>query len=83
METYTAKMVGCWADGAMGRDRVRARMARMVEACGASWELVDALLSAVGLLGGSEEQEALDLLNEHCVGCHFELAYGDLVLLAD
>lgn len=81
---FTRESVGCYADGGMGRHRLRAKLAALLTAaddsprafelaCELEEEETDDL---------SEELDAVELLNEHCEqGIAFEFVDGDLVLL--
>ena len=88
---FTAQDLGCYADGCLGHDHIRATLAYLLETL--SRDLI--LCSTSGLLlsdsllrempdDASDEAEALELLNEDTVeGISWLLLDGDLVLIAD
>lgn len=94
---YSCKDIGCHADGSLGHEHVRDILAFLVQGIieddSTSLTLNQRLL-ARGLCAdlrdsmsddAAEEQQALDILNEHAVGegVSFMLVDGDLCLMAD
>ena len=74
--------VGCYGDGAKGHGHIRKVLAMLVaEVIGAND--VEEELRAEPSDDFSEEDNALELLNQHCLGVQFALCDGDLLLLSE
>jgi hypothetical protein len=81
---------GCWADGALGHDHVRARLAILVAQVWTAemldkygYDVAEALDCEMSDDAG-EEQDALDIIQEFTEsGVTWQFADGDLMLLAD
>lgn len=80
---FSARDVGCIADGSFGHAHVRMRLSELCEYYGA--DAYAAELRREMSDDASEEYDAIEFLNRHCCkpGVYFELHDGDLVLCAD
>jgi len=77
-EQFTAADVGCWADGASGWVHVRDVLANLINPLNPT--LAEELTQGMSD-DASEEQEALDLLQEHTAeGFVWIFDSGDLIL---
>ena len=88
---FTLKNIGCYADGAFGHKHIRETLVREIETLRQrtgsrrfdSQKMHDMLVALRGEMSddASEEDEAIDVLNEYCAdGVHFSMIDGDLML---
>jgi len=83
MTFFGPEDVGCYADGTHGHAHVRVQLAELVEALDMEPSLVAELLAPMSD-DASEEDDAIDLLNEHCEGgVYFTFRDGDLMLVQE
>lgn len=80
----TRNDLGCWADGSLGHDHIRARLAwfLVINDC-PDIRLIESLRGEMSD-DALEENDALDWLNDNISAdfeCYFEMADGDLMLV--
>lgn len=79
MKTFTKNDIGCYADSGFGHDHVRSMLSMLVLDAGRE-DLAELLLGDMSD-DASEEDEALDVLNELCSeNVYFDFHDGDLML---
>lgn len=75
---YFKEDIGCYADGTFGHNHVREILAGLIQ--GYNLDLAEELRKPMSD-DASEENEALDILDNHCDGVSFILENGDLMLI--
>lgn len=80
---WTKKDIGCYADGANGRDHIRYILTELLEQTPATSETIQVIEELEGNISEDvfEEIEAVEILNDYCLGCCFEMIDGDLILM--
>lgn len=83
MAKFTTDECKCIATGYYSRGHLREILVDLLSQCGNIYnDLQGELLDTENWsLDRSEENEAITILNDYCVDCHFELVGSDLFLI--